>query len=124
MGFTLTIKLTEPSVRGLPSLIKKSHSFLNQSKNNRAILIISELINNFLASASEAECAAYLSNFKKNTIILQSTLEEMVHPQLATPIHVENTTYNGIINSKIQQKLSKEMDMGFYWVRDRVKQKL
>ena len=40
----------------------------------------------------------------------------MVHPQPATPMKVENSTYDGIMNRKIQK-------MRFYWARDRVKQK-
>ena len=46
----------------------------------------------------------------------------MGHPQLATPMQVENPTCGVIMKSKIQQKYSMAMDMRFYWVRDRVKQ--
>ena len=47
----------------------------------------------------------------------------MRHPQTATPIQVDNSTCDGIMSSKIQQKLSKAMEMYLYWVRDTVKQK-
>jgi hypothetical protein len=46
----------------------------------------------------------------------------MGHNQDATELKTDNTAANGIINTTVQQKRSKEMDMRFYWVKDRVEQ--
>jgi hypothetical protein len=50
-------------------------------------------------------------------------LEEMEHHQPPTPIQTENSTAYGILNNKWNHKISKEMYMRFYWVRDRIAQK-
>ena len=47
----------------------------------------------------------------------------MGHLQPATSMQVENSTFDSIMNRKIEQKLSKAMDISSYWVRGRVKQK-
>ena len=73
-----------------------------------------------MASASEAECAAIFIDTRES-IGIKTTLEEMGHPQLHTPIQVEKSTCDEIMNRKTQQKLSKSTDMQFYWVRDKVK---
>jgi hypothetical protein len=46
----------------------------------------------------------------------------MGHNQDATELKTDNTTADGIINNKVQQKRSKAMDMRFYWVKYRVEQ--
>ena len=46
----------------------------------------------------------------------------MGHPQSKTPIQTDNTTAEGVINNKIQPKLTKAMDMRFHWLRDRESQ--
>jgi hypothetical protein len=50
-------------------------------------------------------------------------LEEMRHNQPTTPIQTDNSTSNGILNNKLNQKSSEAMDMRFYWVRYRIEQK-
>jgi hypothetical protein len=46
----------------------------------------------------------------------------MGHNQDAIDLKTDNTTADDIINNTFQQKLSKAMDMRFYWVKDRVEQ--
>jgi hypothetical protein len=46
----------------------------------------------------------------------------MGHKQDATKLKTGNSTADGIINDKVQQKRSKAMDMILYWVKDRVEQ--
>jgi hypothetical protein len=46
-------------------------------------------------------------------------LEDMGQQQPPTPIQTENSTACGILNNKVSQKISKAVDMRFYWVRDR-----
>jgi hypothetical protein len=75
-----------------------------------------------VSSVAEAEFGALFVNAKEGTVT-RTTLSEMGHNQDATDLTTDNTTADGIINSTVQQKLSKAMDMRFYWVKDRVEQK-
>ena len=43
----------------------------------------------------------------------------MGHPQPKTPIQTDNSTAEGVINSKIQPKCTKSMDMRFEWLKER-----
>ena len=47
----------------------------------------------------------------------------MGHPKGPTPVQTYNSTASGIINETVKQRRSKAIDMWFYWVRDRCKQK-
>ena len=76
----------------------------------------------FMASAAEAELGALFENAKEAVAICHA-LTEMGHPQPPTPMQVDNTVAHGIVNSNIRQRKSKAIDMHFYWVRDRLKQK-
>ena len=68
-----------------------------------------------------SEIAAAFSNAKDATQ-LRTTLQEMGHPQPATPIQLDNTTAVGFANQNIKQRKSKAIDMRFYWLQDRVNQ--
>ena len=70
-----------------------------------------------MASDSKAESEDIFINTRE-AIDLWTKLLEMGHPQPATPMQVENFTCDGITNRKPQQKLSKAMDMRFYWAID------
>jgi hypothetical protein len=45
----------------------------------------------------------------------------MGHPQPPTPLQTDNTTSMGYSNDTIKQRLTRAMDMRFYWVKGRVK---
>ena len=90
-------------------------------KPNGAVHILSTIMNNVLASATEAEVGALFHN-AQDACTLRTTLEFLGHPQPATPIQTDNACAEGIINDTVKAKRSKAMDMRFYWVRDRVKQ--
>ena len=47
----------------------------------------------------------------------------MGHPQGPTPLQFDNMVAEGIMNDTIKQKMSKPMDIHFYWFRDRARQK-
>ena len=53
---------------------------------------------------------------------IRTTLEELGHPQLPTPMQVYNTTAVGFANNIIKKKRSKSIDMSFYWIRDHTRQ--
>jgi hypothetical protein len=46
---------------------------------------------------------------------IRRMLQEMGHEQPCTPIQMDNSTAEGVINNKIQPKCTKAMDMRFYW---------
>jgi hypothetical protein len=69
-----------------------------------------------ISSAAEAETGSAYYN-GKDTVQLRTALEEMGHPQAATPMECDNTTTVGIINDTIRKQRSKAMDMRFYWIK-------
>jgi hypothetical protein len=89
---------------------------------NAAVHVPCQILREVVSSAAEAELAGLFHNAKEACPI-RICLEEMGHPQPATPIVTDNNTAAGIANDTIKQKRSKAIDMRFYWVRDRVKQK-
>ena len=98
------------------------HFFLSDDvdnpPNNGAILTIATIIKAVMSSAAEAELGALFLNAKE-AVYLRQILTEMGHPQPRTPIQTDNSTAEGVINSKIQPKRTKAMDMRFHWLRDR-----
>jgi hypothetical protein len=88
---------------------------------NGAILIIGTVLKYAMSSAAEAEIGAVFINAKEGAV-LRTTLEELGHPRPPTPLETENTITTGYSNGTIKQKLTRSMDMRFYWVKDRVKQ--
>ena len=89
---------------------------------NGAISIISQIMQEVVSSAAEAELAALFHNCKEACSI-RTILAELGHPQPATPIVTDNSTAAGIANDTVKQRRSKAIDMRFYWVRDRVQQR-
>ena len=98
------------------------HFFLSNNApippNNGAILNIAQIIKNVMSSATEAELGAHFI-VAKEAVYMRTILKEMGHKQPATPIQTDNSTAEGVINSKITPKRTKAMDMRFYWLRDR-----
>jgi hypothetical protein len=87
---------------------------------NGSIHILYQILREVVSSAAEAELAGCFHNGKDATA-LRICLQEMGHPQPATIIVTENSTATGIANDTVKQKLSKAIDMRFYWIRDRVR---
>ena len=73
-----------------------------------------------VASAAEAELEILFLNCKESRI-MRLTLQEMVHPQPATPIHCDNMMATGIANDNTKKQRSRSMEMRFFWVTDKVK---
>jgi hypothetical protein len=87
---------------------------------NGPVLVNSSIIQPVCSSAAEAEFAALFHN-ARDGCMLRNTLEDMGHPQPATPIQADNSCAVGLANNTIKQKRSKAINMRFYWIRDRVK---
>lgn len=98
------------------------HHFLSEDvplpPNNGAIHNVAEIIKGVMSSAAEAELGAMYINARK-AIEERIILEEMGHKQPATPVQVDNSTAEGIVNKRVQPKRTKAMDMRFHWLRDR-----
>jgi hypothetical protein len=86
--------------------------------NNGAILNIAKVIDAVVLSAAEAELGVLFMNARE-AIYLQCILVETGHLQPKTPIQTDNSTAKGFINSKIQPKRTKLMDMRFKWLKNR-----
>ena len=69
-------------------------------KINRNILITCKILKMLALSVAEAELGSLFVNTKEARI-LHLTLQELAYPQHQTPIHVDNTTAIGIVNSTI-----------------------
>jgi len=71
-----------------------------------------------VSSATEAELGTLFLN-AQTLCPIRTALDELGHPQLATPLQMDNNTASGIINDMVKQKCSKAMDICFYWLRNR-----
>ena len=91
------------------------------TKPNGAIHVICPIMRNVMSSAAKAEVGAAFECGKEGCPI-RTTLEELGHPQPATPLQTDNKCAEGIINGTTKQKRSKAIDMRFYWLADRVSQ--
>jgi hypothetical protein len=89
---------------------------------NGPIHSICKIMTNVMGSAAEAEIGAAYINAQE-AVPIRTTLAEMGHPQPSTPIQVDNTTAVGFANDTMKQKRSKAIDMRFYWVKCRTRQK-
>jgi hypothetical protein len=101
------------------------HFFLSSDiqnpQNNGAVLTIAQIIDAVMSSAAEAELGALFINAKE-AVHLRRILTEMGHPQPRTPIQTDNSTAEGVINSRVRPKRTKSMDMRFEWLLDRQQQ--
>jgi hypothetical protein len=88
---------------------------------NGPIHVNSQIMQNVMASAAEAEVGGLFIN-AQTACPLRQTLEELGHPQPGTVIVTDNACAKGIAEETVKQKRSKAIDMRFYWIRDRIKQ--
>ena len=88
---------------------------------NGSIFVLSHIIKNVLASAAEAELGSLFFNTRE-AIPICNTLIDLGHAQPPTPITTNNACAAGIANATVKQKISKAIDMRFYWICDRVRQ--
>ncbi len=92
------------------------HFFLSSDiqnlPNNGAVLTIAQIIDAVMLSAAKTELGAFFINVKE-AVHMHCVLQEMGHPQLCTPIQTDNSKRRGVINSCVQPKRTKLMDMRF-----------
>jgi hypothetical protein len=90
---------------------------------NGAVDVLCKTIKNVVSSAAEAKTGGiYIGG--KHACPLRAMLAELGHPQPSTgsPFETDNNTAQGILNSKMHQKLSKSFDTRYWWMKDRIKQ--
>jgi hypothetical protein len=104
------LRLGRPSLLRHPELI------------NGPIYCTSKIISCVVTSAAEAELGAAFQNAQKGAQF-RNTLTELgySHPQQATSILVDNTVAEGLAIDTINAKRWKIMDVRFFWLRDRIK---
>jgi hypothetical protein len=71
-----------------------------------------------MSLAAEAKLGALFINAKE-AVHIQNILTIMGDPQPRTPIQMDNTTAEGVINNCVQPKQLKAMDMRLHWLKDR-----
>ena len=103
------------------------YTYLGNDTNNKQIIngpisIIAKTIKGVMSSAAEAEIGALCMNAGQ-LLPLQVACEELGHPQLATPMRIDKNTASGIISGTFNEAQSKAIDMRYYWLMDRAKQK-
>ena len=74
-----------------------------------------------MVSTAEVKTGAVFFNYHTAVAICQIFVE-MVHSQLTTSVHVDDTCSVGIINDTFHQRKSKSMNIRFYWIHNRVRQ--
>ena len=97
--------------------------WLNSDRVNGAVDILCKTIKNVVSSAAEAETGGiYIGG--KHACPMRAALEELGHrqPSTGSPFDTDNNTAQGILNSKMRQKLSKAFDMRYWWMKDRISQ--
>ena len=87
--------------------------------SNAAVHVICKLVDEVMSLAQEVESGVVFINGKE-LICIQQTLEEMGHPQGPTSLQFDNMVAEGITSDTVKQKMSKAMDMRFYWVKYRI----
>ena len=75
-----------------------------------------------MASATEAELVGLFENCQKETS-MRAALADMVHLQTPKPVATDNIVAKRIVNGTAKQKMSRAIDMRFYWVRDIFREK-
>ena len=80
------------------------------------------ILKHVVASAAEAEVGVLFHN-GQTAVPLRITLHELGFTKPPTPIKIDNSAAEGIVTNIVRQKRYKSMDMRFYWMKDRVKQK-
>jgi len=89
--------------------------------DNGPIHVLCQIMCQVMSSTAKAELGALFLNAQTSCPI-HIALDELGHPQPATPLQIDNNTASSIINDTVKQKCSKAVDMWFYWLHDRKRQ--
>ncbi len=110
--------LSKPKARSCAG----GHFFMSSNiadpADNGTVLNIAQLIKAVMSLAAEAELGALYINARK-AVPMRLLLVEMGHTQPPTPTQTDNSLALGVVNSNIQPRRTKAMDMRFHWLRCR-----
>ena len=93
-----------------------------QPTPNGHIYTLRKWMRNVLASTAESEITILIHNGQE-AVVLRTTLLEIKHPQLPTPIKTDRSTSSGIANKTFIPRKTRSMDMKYYWICDSVLRK-
>jgi hypothetical protein len=113
-----TSYLSKPKARSSAGGHFFMSSDITNPHNNGAVLNIAQLIKAVMSLAAEAELGALYINAHE-AVPMRQLLTEMGHIQPRTPIQTNNSTACGVVNSNLQPRQTKAMDMRFHWLRCR-----
>jgi hypothetical protein len=82
---------------------------------NGAIHVSCIILKLVAASAAEAKLGALFLNAQEAKVF-PLILAKLGHPQLPTPIYIDNTTTVGIVKNTIKHQQSRVMEMQFFWL--------
>ena len=100
----------------------KNEKILTPQKINGPIYVLSKILRIVVASAAESELGALFLNGQK-AVSIRNTLNILGHPQPPTPMQTDNSAAFGIVNENVRRNKSRSMDMRFFWIKDRIRQK-
>jgi len=89
--------------------------------DNGPVHILCQFMHQVVASAAKAKLGALFLNAQA-ICPLRIALDELGHPQPATPLQTDNSMACSILNDMVKQKQSKAIDMCFYWLHDHAHQ--
>jgi hypothetical protein len=90
-------------------------------KLNGAFYTNSLILKFVVASTAEAELGVLFHNCQ-DEIVFRQTLSNMGHPQPKMPVHCDNATAVGIGNNTIKRQRLQSIEMGYFWVGEKVAQ--
>ena len=101
------------------------HFFLSSNTTkcplNGPVHVIEKILRNVMGSTAETEVGdSYING--QEAIPLRQALEDMGHTQPPTPMQVDNNFAVVFASGTTKEKISKAIDMRFYWTQDRAKQ--
>eukprot|EP00536_Pseudo-nitzschia_multiseries_P006199 jgi/Psemu1/14701/gm1.14701_g len=100
------------------------YQYLDNSERkmfNGLILVLTKTVKNVMAPAAGAEVTGQFIGTQEG-LPERRCLIELDHRQPPDPLKTDNMTVQGILNRTIKQKISKGIDMRFYWLNDGAEQ--
>ena len=94
----------------------------NEELKNGPMHVECSSYKNELVSAMEGELTACFVNCQKG-VPIQHTLVDMGYPQSSSPIDIDNSPTEGFINENQEQIKSSAIEMNFYWLRYKARNK-
>jgi hypothetical protein len=89
--------------------------------DNGVVRTILQIIKAVMSLTAEAKVGALFINCRE-VVPARHVLKFLGHPQLPTPMQMENTTALGVVNQYVMKKM-KLVDMKYHWLQCRISQK-